>query len=275
MDLYNQASYKASKLITNEYSTSFGLSIRLFAPSLRPHIYAIYGLVRIADEVVDTYTGKDQLTVLNNFEKQTMAAITTGYSTNPIIHAFALTAREYSIDAALIAPFFESMRMDITPQVFDQKVYDTYIYGSAEVVGLMCLKVFTADERLYKQLEKGAGKLGAAYQKINFLRDIAADAEGLGRWYFPLSSFAAFDEKAKRTIVRDIEKDLAAAKKAIAKLPASSKNAVTLSYQYYNELLKKITTTPASQLRQKRIRVNNLQKTMLFARVSITGTKHA
>ena len=275
MELYNQASYKASKLITNEYSTSFGLSIRLFEASLRPHIYAIYGLVRIADEVVDTYTGKDRLKVLNDLEKQTMAAIDTGYSTNPIIHAFALTAQKYDIDGSLIAPFFESMRMDITPQVFDQELYDTYIYGSAEVVGLMCLKVFTADIKRYNQLEKGAGKLGAAYQKINFLRDIAADAEGLGRWYFPISSFAAFDDKAKNAIVRDIEKDLAAAKKAIAKLPDSSQKAVSLSYQYYGELLKKIKLTPATQLRQKRIRVNNLQKTVLFARTSLIRTTHA
>jgi len=275
VELYNQASYKASKLITNEYSTSFGLSIRLFEASLRPHIYAIYGLVRIADEVVDTYTGKDRLKVLNDLEKQTMAAIDTGYSTNPIIHAFALTAQKYDIDGSLIAPFFESMRMDITPQVFDQELYDTYIYGSAEVVGLMCLKVFTADIKRYNQLEKGAGKLGAAYQKINFLRDIAADAEGLGRWYFPISSFAAFDDKAKNAIVRDIEKDLAAAKKAIAKLPDSSQKAVSLSYQYYGELLKKIKLTPATQLRQKRIRVNNLQKTVLFARTSLIRTTHA
>ena len=275
MELYNQASYKASKLITNEYSTSFGLSIRLFEASLRPHIYAIYGLVRIADEVVDTYTGKDRLKVLNDLEKQTMAAIDTGYSTNPIIHAFALTAQKYDIDGSLIAPFFESMRMDITPQVFDQELYDTYIYGSAEVVGLMCLKVFTADIKRYNQLEKGAGKLGAAYQKINFLRDIAADAEGLGRWYFPISSFAAFDDKAKNAIVRDIEKDLAAAKKAIAKLPDSSQKAVSLSYQYYGELLKKIKLTPATQLRQKRIRVNNLQKTVLFARTSLIRNTHA
>jgi len=275
VELYNQASYKASKLITNEYSTSFGLSIRLFEASLRPHIYAIYGLVRIADEVVDTYTGKDRLKVLNDLEKQTMAAIDTGYSTNPIIHAFALTAQKYDIDGSLIAPFFESMRMDITPQVFDQELYDTYIYGSAEVVGLMCLKVFTADIKRYNQLEKGAGKLGAAYQKINFLRDIAADAEGLGRWYFPISSFAAFDDKAKNAIVRDIEKDLAAAKKAIAKLPDSSQKAVSLSYQYYGELLKKIKLTPATQLRQKRIRVNNLQKTVLFARTSLIRNTHA
>ena len=275
MELYKQVSYKASKLVTNEYSTSFGLSIRLFSVTLRPHIYAIYGLVRIADEIVDSYDGPQQLNLLNDLEKQTMAAIDLGYSANPIVHAFALTARQYAIDATLIAPFFKSMRMDVTPTTFDQALYTTYIYGSAEVVGLMCLKVFTNDQKLYAKLEKGAGKLGAAYQKINFLRDIAADAQGLGRWYFPISSFETFDDKAKTIIIRDIEKDLTSATKAIAQLPDSSRRAVALSYDYYNELLKKIRTTPASELQQKRIRVNNLQKTALFIRTSMKGKSRA
>jgi len=275
VELYKQVSYKASKLVTNEYSTSFGLSIRLFSATLRPHIYAVYGLVRIADEIVDSYDGPHRLTLLNSLEKQTMAAIDLGYSTNPIVHAFALTVREYAIDTSLIAPFFESMRMDVTPMTFDQSLYDTYIYGSAEVVGLMCLKVFTNDQKLYTKLKTGAGKLGAAYQKINFLRDIAADAQGLGRWYFPISSFETFDEAAKTTIVRDIEKDLVSAAKAIAQLPDSSRSAVALSYDYYSELLKKIRTTPAPQLQQKRIRVNNLQKTALFIRTSVKGKLHA
>jgi len=275
VELYKQVSYKASKLVTNEYSTSFGLSIRLFSVTLRPHIYAIYGLVRIADEIVDSYDGPQQLNLLNDLEKQTMAAIDLGYSANPIVHAFALTARQYAIDATLIAPFFESMRMDVAPTTFDQALYTTYIYGSAEVVGLMCLKVFTNDQKLYAKLEKGAGKLGAAYQKINFLRDIAADAQGLGRWYFPISSFETFDDKAKTIIIRDIEKDLTSATKAIAQLPDSSRRAVALSYDYYNELLKKIRTTPASELQQKRIRVNNLQKTALFIRTSMKGKSRA
>ena len=275
MELYKSVSYKTSKLVTTEYSTSFGLSIRLFSATLRPHIYAVYGLVRIADEIVDSYDGPGRAKLLSDLEKQTMAAIDLGYSTNPIVHAFALTARTYAIDSALIAPFFESMRMDITPKTFDQALYSSYIYGSAEVVGLMCLKVFTNDEKLYAKLAKGASKLGAAYQKINFLRDIAADAQGLGRWYFPISSFETFDETAKKSIVRDIEKDLASAAKAISQLPDSSRKAVALSYNYYDELLQKIIHTPAAQLQQKRIRVNNLQKIALFIRVSMKGKSHA
>ena len=270
MDLYTQASYDVSRLITQRYSTSFGLSIRLFEASLRPHIYAIYGLVRIADEIVDTYAGPDRLAILDSFQAQTMEALATGYSTNPVVHAFVQTATQFAIDDTLIAPFFDSMRMDITPQLFDQQLYDRYIYGSAEVVGLMCLKVFTGDENLYRRLEKGASKLGAAYQKVNFLRDIAADAGDLDRWYFPLSSFKDFDEKTKAIIVRDIEKDLVAADRAITKLPDSSRKAVRLSYLYYSRLLAKIKQTPAAQLQQERIRVSTPEKSALLVRTILT-----
>jgi len=269
VDIYTAASYKASKLITNEYSTSFGLSIRLFETSLRPHIYAIYGLVRIADEIVDTYKGEDRLQLLDDLEAHLKSALVSGYSPNPIVHAFVTTARYYDITDTLIAPFFTSMRMDITPLKFDRKLYDTYIYGSAEVVGLMCLKVFTADANQYDKLQKGACHLGAAYQKVNFLRDIAADAEGLGRWYFPTGSFETFDEKTKATVIRDIEKDFAIASKTIAQLPASSRKAVELSYQYYSQLLKQIKLTPAASLKKKRIRVSDLQKTALFLQTSL------
>jgi phytoene/squalene synthetase len=273
VELYKDASYKASRVITDSYSTSFGKSIRLFSPSLRPHIYAIYGLVRIADEIVDTYTGKDQEMLLNQLEADTYASLKTGYSTNPIIHAFATTAVEYRIGKALIAPFFESMRMDLAPKKFTQSLYETYIYGSAEVVGLMCLKVFTGDDALYELLEPGAKRLGAAYQKVNFLRDIAADAKGLGRWYFPIASFATFDESAKKEIVTDIEADLYAAAQAIAQLPASSRNAVELSFHYYSHLLKQIKQTPASELKTKRIRVNDLKKTALLIKTTL-GVRH-
>jgi phytoene synthase len=273
MDLYTKTSYDTSKLVTTAYSTSFGLSIRLFEASLRPHIYAIYGLVRIAVEIVDTYQGSDQKEQLDALELQTKQALASGYSTNPVVHAFAQTARTYHITNTLIAPFFKSMRMDLAPKTFDQKLYDTYIYGSAEVVGLMCLKVFTSDDTRYSTLEPGAKRLGAAYQKVNFLRDIAADAEGLGRWYFPTGSFAAFDAKAKDAIVKDIEKDFAAAAKAIVKLPDSCRKAVTLSHQYYSELLKRIKLTSADDLKRTRIRVNNTQKAVLFIRTA-AARKH-
>jgi phytoene synthase len=269
MDQYTTASYRASRLITTTYSTSFGLSIRLFKASLRPHIYAIYGLVRIADEIVDTYKGTDQRELLNNLEVETKLALASGYSTNPIVHAFVTTARKFAITIELITPFFESMRMDLSAQTFDQVLYETYIYGSAEVVGLMCLKVFTNDGELYDSLEKGAKHLGAAYQKVNFLRDIAADAKDLGRWYFPISSFETFDDIAKNILLNDIENDFTEAAKAISKLPLSSRKAVELSYQYYSQLLKRIKLTPAAALKEKRIRINDAQKTALFVRTSI------
>ena len=275
MDQYATISYKTSKLVTNAYSTSFGLSIRLFEPSLRPHIYAIYGLVRIADEIVDTYSGTDQRELLDNFEAETKRALKSGYSTNPIIHAFAQTAKKYTITNDLLAPFFESMRMDLTPQKFDQRKYEDYIFGSAEVVGLMCLKVFTHNQKQYDQLEKAAKKLGSAYQKVNFLRDIAADADGLGRWYFPISSRETFDDMAKRIIEKDIEKDFMAAHIGIKLLPASSKKAVRLSYDYYQGLLEKIKQTSASELLQQRIRLSNPKKIVLLIQTSLNGKRHA
>lgn len=275
MEQYTAVSYAASKLVTNAYSTSFGMSIRLFARSMQPHIYAIYGLVRIADEIVDTYNGSDKGKLLDELELETLHAITTGYSTNPIVHAYAQTAKKYAIESDLIAPFFESMRMDLAPQTFDQKLYDTYIYGSAEVVGLMCLKVFTDDSTLYDKLVPSAGKLGAAYQKVNFLRDIAADSKGLGRWYFPISSTTTFDESAKRLVIEDIETDFAAAKKGIVQLPEGSRRAVQLSYEYYTKLLHKIKQTPAEQLLEKRVRINNLQKTRLYVKTALQKRRHA
>lgn len=275
MELYDTTSYAASKLVTNAYSTSFGLSIRLFHASLRPHIYAIYGFVRIADEIVDSYDGPDQRDLLDNLELEAQDAIETGYSTNPIVHAFALTARRFNITDDLIAPFFDSMRMDLSPQTFDQTVYESYIYGSAEVVGLMCLKVFLNNEIAYEELAKSAGKLGAAYQKVNFLRDIAADSKGLGRWYFPIGSATSFDETTKQTIIGDIRADFTAAQKGIADLPQSSRHAVTLSFRYYSQLLEKIEQTPASELLQTRIRINNAHKAKLFVQTAANKVRHA
>lgn len=191
----------------------------------------------------------------------------TGYSANPIVHAFAQTAREFHIDSSLTKPFFASMRMDLTPQSYDRALYDTYIYGSAEVVGLMCLRVFV-DDASYQKLEKGARGLGAAYQKVNFLRDIAADSTELQRWYFPYGSLETFDETTKAKIVKEIEKDIAGARRAIAKLPASSQKAVTLSLEYFNQLLAKIKKTPAETLTHKRIRISDAQKLILLARVA-------
>lgn len=269
MELYEKTAYELSRRLTDRYSTSFGLSIKLFEAPLRRHIYAIYGLVRIGDEIVDTYKGKDARKVLDALEKDTERAIATGYSANPIVHAFALTARRFGITSELTAPFFASMRMDLTPRTYDRESYDTYIYGSAEVVGLMCLRVFV-DDATYDKLEKGARGLGAAYQKVNFLRDIAADTTELQRWYFPYGSLETFDEATKGRIVTEIERDIAGARRALTQLPMSSQKAVTLSLEYFGRLLDKIKRTPAETLTKKRIRISDAQKLVLFARVATT-----
>lgn len=271
MEQYNTASYLASRVITDAYSTSFGLSIRLFTTDLRPHIYAIYGFVRIADEIVDTYRGSDAQDQLDSLESDTYQALTTGYSANPIIQAYVVTARRFKIGKRLIKPFFASMRMDLSPQTYAQKSYEAYIHGSAEVVGLMCLKVFLNDEAAYAKLETGAKRLGAAYQKVNFLRDIAADADGLGRWYFPFASYDHFDEATKQVIVNDIQADFDAAKPSIRQLPDSSRRAVLLSYRYYQSLLRKIRRTPAAKLKRSRIRLPDSQKLLLLTTVAVRG----
>jgi 15-cis-phytoene synthase len=268
MELYEKTAYELSQRLTARYSTSFGLSITLFDKPLRRHIYAIYGLVRIADEIVDTYQGKNARAVLDELEKDTERAMATGYSANPIVHAFTQTARHYGITTEVTKPFFASMRMDLTPRTYDRALYDTYIYGSAEVVGLMCLRVFV-DDKTYSKLAKGARGLGAAYQKVNFLRDIAADATELKRWYFPYGSPETFDEATKSKIIKEIEKDIAGARRAIARLPLSSQKAVSLSLEYFDRLLKKIKQTPAQTLTHTRIRISDAQKLVLLVRVAM------
>lgn len=265
MELYTKTSYELSRHLTLRYSTSFGQSIKLFEKSIRPDIFAIYSLVRIADEIVDTYEGKDQKQILDQLETEVYHAIAVGYSANPIVHAFALTAQKYDIKKDLIAPFFESMRMDLSPQVYTPELYRTYIYGSAEVVGLMCLKVFCQnDPQLYDGLLPGARALGSAYQKVNFLRDIASDFNERGRVYFPGVTYEKFNEKNKSALIKDIKKDFDHAAPAVLKLPLNARKAVALSYTYYLELLKKIEQTPAAQLKHQRIRIPNGQKLVLF-----------
>jgi len=273
MEQYRDISYAMSGALTRAYSTSFSLSMRLFPSAMRGHIYAVYGMVRLADECVDSYAGNDRRELLDALEKEVKAATKRGYSTNPIVHAYGLTAQRYHITNDLVTAFFKSMRMDIAPRSYDQAAYETYIYGSAEVVGLMCLKVFLDNEEQYAKLERGARHLGAAYQKVNFLRDIKADAAELGRWYFPFGSFETFDEKTKARIIKDIDKDFLAARKAALQLPASSQKAVMLSIEYYQKLLEKIRKTPADKLKTKRIRINNARKVALLAKTLTKGVK--
>lgn len=267
MDLYSDTAYQLSRSLTLRYSTSFGTSSKLFPKEVSRHIYAVYGLVRIADEIVDTYKGKDVLQQLDSLEAQTFQAMKTGYSANPIVHAFALTANQFDFDAAHISAFFASMRMDVSPQVMDQSKYEEYIYGSAEVIGLMCLKVFCAeDKNRYKKLETGARSLGSAYQKINFLRDFASDFAERGRVYFPDTSYDEFNETAKMAIVTDIKKDLKSATQSVGQLPKSARRAVKLSLEYYSLLLTKLESTPVQKIKSNRIRISDIKKSSLFIR---------
>lgn len=274
MELYNDTSSKLSLKMLTSYSTSFGFSSQLFPKVIRKHIANVYGLVRISDEIVDTYMQKDSEVVINDLEKETLNAIKRKYSANPIVHAFAITANQFDFDIALIKSFFESMRMDLDTKTHSKSSYDKYIYGSAEVIGLMCLAIFSnGDKNYYKSLENGAKKLGSAYQKINFLRDLSSDKNELGRIYFPDVNMEKFDNQAKKNIVEDINKDLKLADESIKKLPSEYKRAVLLSRRYYGSLLNKISRVDAQELINNRIRINNFYKLYLMLRALI-GDKY-
>lgn len=266
MEAYTDISYRLSQQLTDAYSTSFGWSIRLIPRTQRRHVYALYGLVRLADEIVDSYDGTDKRAILDQCETDTYHALETGYSTNPLIHAFATTARAHTISPSLVRPFFHSMRLDITRQTHTKQSYAEYIDGSAEVIGLMMLRVFS-DDATYISLTAAARRLGAAYQKINFLRDVAADHE-LGRWYFPTGDFVRFNNAQRNLIVKDITADLAAGQKGIPQLPPALRRAVYLSFLYYSRLLRKLAVTDASTLKRQRIRISNGYKLWLLVTLS-------
>jgi phytoene synthase len=271
VELYTKTCYELSARLTKRYSTSFSLSSRLFAGSIRPHIYAIYAMVRVADEIVDTYKGDDSLVQLERLEAELTQARASGYSSNPILHAYAQTARRYHIEDALTDAFFASMRMDPMKRTYTQAEYEHYIYGSAEVIGLMCLRVFTDNNKaLYARLKDGARALGAAYQKVNFLRDIRADHEELGRMYFPGVSYDEFSEQDKADIIKDIESDFAAAQEALRDLPPSSRRAVRASYDYYRSLLGRLASASVDELTTQRLRVPDWYKVLLLARAGVT-----
>lgn len=271
MDSYLETGFELSRKLTNNYSTSFSASSRLFTKDIRRYIYAIYAMVRIADEIVDTFEVEKSRKRLNNFKIQVYDAMASQYSSNPILHAFAYTAKKFDITKQLIDPFFDSMLLDADKKQFSQNEYKQYIYGSAEVVGLMCLKVFVGgDNEAYKKLEYGASRLGAAYQKVNFLRDFAADYKELGRVYFPGVRFESFTDKVKREIVTDIKQDFAAAQQAIRRLPNNSRQAVHTSYVYYYELLNKLDKATAVEIKQRRIRVPDYKKIYLLMKSRVT-----
>ncbi len=270
--LFDQTSYRVSKLVTNAYSTSFSLGIKMLHHSMRDDVYAIYGFVRFADEIVDSFHEYDKNDLLADFEESTYQAIQQKISLNPIINSFQNTIHKYQIDLKLIDQFLHSMKMDLRPTNYTRDSYKEYILGSAEVVGLMCLKIFCkGDHALFEELQSGAMSLGAAFQKVNFLRDIKADQEDLGRVYFPNWDKGQFSEQTKKEIEQDILKDFLAARKAIRKLPKEAKFGVYSAYVYYKALFMKIQRTRPNSLFKRRVRIPNIIKVALlfFAKMNV------
>ncbi|AMS25746.1 phytoene synthase [Bacteroidetes bacterium UKL13-3] len=263
--LFDNLSKKTSKMVTNAYSTSFSLGIRFLAKKFHDPIYAVYGFVRFADEIVDTFHGYNKRELLEDFRKDTYKAIKQGISLNPILNAFQEVVNKYEVDHELIDTFLYSMEMDLDDREYDQSAYEKYILGSAEVVGLMCLKVFVeGDPQKYEELKPYAMKLGSAFQKINFLRDYKVDTEYLGRIYFPQLQFTQMDQQTKLEIERDIEKDFAVGYEGIKRLPKDARFGVYVAYIYYSNLLHKIMEMPAQQIMQERVRIPNNEKYALF-----------
>ncbi|MEM8968004.1 MAG: phytoene/squalene synthase family protein [Bacteroidota bacterium] len=265
MELFDITTFKCSKLITQHYSTSFTLGIRTLHQRFHYPIYAVYGFVRYADEIVDTFHDHDKTTLLDRFEKDTYQAIEEKISLNPVLHSFQSVVNKYHIQPDLIDAFLRSMRMDLDQQTYNDPLYHEYIYGSAEVVGLMCLRVFCeGDDALYQSLEEPARKLGAAFQKVNFLRDIKSDYDERGRVYFPDVDFNDFTQTAKQKIEQDIQQDFDEAYQGILRLPSGSKLGVYLAYVYYLNLFKKIKQCSAARIAQERIRIPDNRKIALL-----------
>jgi 15-cis-phytoene synthase len=259
---FDTVSYQCSKIVTKTYSTSFYMAVKMLAPSIRQDIHNIYGFVRFADEIVDTFHDYDREALFINFEKEVHDALKNKISLNPIINSFQHTVHNYHIEKELIAAFMKSMKMDLTKTTYQtQEEYKAYIYGSADVVGLMCLKVFVkGNQEKYNELKDAAMLLGSAFQKVNFLRDIGNDYVLLKRTYFPNTDFNTLDEAAKHQIIADIEHELASGYQGILKLPVEAKLGVYIAYKYYVTLLNKLKKTPPLQLKNTRIRIPNYQK---------------
>jgi 15-cis-phytoene synthase len=266
MDLYTKTTLECSKLITEHYSTSFTLGIKTLDKRFHLPIYAIYGFVRYADEIVDTFEGFDKKTLLSRFKSDTYTAIEEGISLNPVLHSFQLMVNKYKIDHDLIESFLHSMEMDLYYADYNQEGYEAYIYGSAEVVGLMCLRVFCEGNLAeYDRLKADAKRLGSAFQKVNFLRDIKSDFQERGRTYFPDVDFTNFTLEDKKLIENDIQADFDAALRGIMELPKGAKGGVYLAYKYYLRLFDKIKNCPASRIQNERIRVPDFQKLTMLA----------
>ena len=273
LSLYTEAAQRASAEVIEAYSTSFGWASKLLGKNEQQPVRNIYALVRVADEIVDGAADEahdNPSKLLDELEAETYRALDSGFSTNLVVHAFAHTAREVGIKRDIIEPFFHSMRMDLTEREHDQKSFDTYVYGSAEVVGLMCLKVFMAGQEYSKEervtLIAGARALGAAFQKVNFLRDLSADFKKLGRSYFPNVNVANFDAATQLRLIEDIQADLLISAKTLPLLPAGSRKAVAAAQMFFKALNERIRNTPAEVLIETRISVPNAQKLVILAK---------
>ena len=266
--IFDKVSADCSKNVTNSYSTSFSLATKMLSKSIRQDIYNIYGFVRFADEIVDTFHDYDKKELLNRFIDELNFSLKNKISTNPILNSFQYTVNKYNIDYGLIDSFLKSMKMDLKKIKYNsEKEYKQYIYGSADVVGLMCLKVFVSgDEETFKKLKPSAMALGSAFQKVNFLRDLNADFHDLNRTYFPNLDFKDFDDQSKMLIMEDIENDFRKALKGIYELPNNSKFGVYAAYKYYRRLLVKLKRTSYMKIKNERVRVPNYQKVDVLAR---------
>jgi phytoene/squalene synthetase len=263
-------SQTCSKVTTQRYSTSFASAIKLLHADLRAPIYNIYGFVRFADEIVDTFHDYDKKQLLLEFKQETYEALERGISLNPILHSFQRTVNDYKIDRKLIDAFFKSMEQDLNKSKYNTTEFNEYIYGSAEVVGLMCLYIFCeGDSSKYEQLKGYARSLGAAFQKVNFLRDLKADFKGLERVYFPECDFMNFTKENKKCIEDDIQKDFDMAYQGITKLPLKAKFGVYVAYKYYLSLFKKIRQVEPQRIMEERIRIPNYGKAMILAKAGL------
>jgi len=266
--IFDNVSFNSSKLVTKTYSTSFSLATKMLYKTIRGDIYNIYGFVRFADEIVDSFHGFDKEALFNRFSDDLELALKNKISLNPILNSFQHTFHKYNIDKSLVDAFMKSMRLDLhKTEYLTEEEYKAYIYGSADVVGLMCLKVFVnGDDNQFNTLKDTAMALGSAFQKVNFLRDLKADFEGLDRTYFPNTDLKNLNESSKQDIIDDIEKDFEMGLKGIKKLPIEAKFGVFMAYRYYSQLLKKLKKTPALKIKDSRIRVSNPKKIELLMR---------
>jgi 15-cis-phytoene synthase len=266
--IFDKVSFEASKIVTTNYSTSFSLAVKMLSTRIQDDIYAIYGFVRFADEIVDSFHEYDKETLINEFERDLKLAIDRGISLNPILNSFQNVLKKYSIDYEMVDAFLKSMKFDLNKSIYSTtEDYEEYIYGSADVVGLMCLKVFVeGNQEMYNELKAPAMRLGSAFQKVNFLRDLKADSEELNRVYFPHLEGLGLSEENKSEIITEIQNDFDAAFLGIKKLPESAKFGVYTAYKYYSKLLKKLVNSDVEDIKANRIRVSNPMKFALLTK---------